>query len=100
MMLRLAQLQDEGVMRDERTSAWFAETDRPTNTDQRFIRIGYGKFIHAPRLVFTRFLKFVSRSVNVLKIKIKPKWVSAGTGHPSTASVRCRYPPFPFDSMR
>src|SRR3954447_16421068 len=50
-------------------SAWFAETDRPTNTDQRFIWIRNGKFVHPPQLVFSRFSKFVSRSVN--------KWVSA-----------------------
>ena len=53
------------------------ETARPTNTDQSFIRIRHGKFVHSPWLVFRRFLKFASRSVNILKIKIKPEWVSA-----------------------
>ena len=47
-----------------------AETGWPTDADQRLIRIGYGKFIHPPRLVFRRLLKFAGRGVNILEVEI------------------------------
>jgi len=54
-----------------------AETSWPTDADQRLIRIGYGKFIHPPRLVFWRLLKFAGRGVNIFEVEIQPEGVSA-----------------------
>ena len=54
-----------------------AKTGRPTDTDQRLIRIGEREFVHPPRLVFGRLLKFARRSVDLLEVEIEPKRVSA-----------------------